>query len=63
MTVPIPPNSERWRLLRDVAMVALGTFMLIHETLAPEPQPLILGAALTLLGLPGAIRAGGTFRR
>lgn len=55
--------TERWKVLRDVALVSIGAFMLVHETLAATPQPLILGAALTLLGLPGAIRASETLKK
>ena len=51
------PKNGRWRLLRDIVFVGLGTWMLIHETLSDNPQPLILGAALVLLQLPPVLRA------
>jgi len=45
--------SADWKILRDVILVALGCFMLIHETLiAPEPRQLIVGVAFGLLGVP-----------
>ena len=49
---------ERWRLFRDVALSTVAGWMLIHETLSHNPQPIILGVALVLLGLPPALRAG-----
>lgn len=55
-------NEQTWKLLRDILrfsldafLVALGIFMLAHETLTSStPDPLIVGAALALVGLPGA---------
>lgn len=49
-------TPDTWRLLRDVLLACTGVAMLIHETLSPDPSPLIVGAALTLLGLPAALR-------
>lgn len=44
------------RILRDATLVGLGAFMLIHETLTDEPNPIIIGAALAMFGLPAALR-------
>lgn len=38
-------------------LCTLATWMLIHETLSTNPQPLILGSALVLLGLPPILHA------
>jgi len=50
--------TERvWKLMRDTALIILGAFMLIHETLsASAPDPIIVGAALGLFGLPLPLR-------
>jgi hypothetical protein len=46
------------RILRDAALVFVGAFILIHETLTnQEPNPVLIGAGLVLLGLPPALRA------
>lgn len=57
-----PPGQERWKLIRDILLTTVGVWMLVWQTLSSSPQPLILGAALALLGLPAAIRAGESFR-
>ena len=42
-----------WKILRDVILVALGCFLLVHETVfAAEPRELIVAAAFGLLGVP-----------
>lgn len=53
-----PHELGPWtRILRDVALVIVGAFMLIHETLAPgSPDPLIVGGGLSLLGAPQVLR-------
>ena len=43
---------ERWKILRDVILVTLGCFLLIHETLSEEPREIIIAAAFGLLGVP-----------
>lgn len=44
-------------ILRDLVLVCLAVFMLVHETVEDSsPDPLIVGAALTLLGVPAAVR-------
>ncbi len=50
-------SESVWKLWRDVLLVALGIFMLGHETLSSGPtDPIIVGAALALLGLPPTLR-------
>lgn len=51
-----PPKGIRWRFLRDLVILALGSFMLIYETLSMTPNPEIIAAALVLLGLPPVLR-------
>lgn len=56
----VDPEAVRaWtRILRDFAIVIVGVFILIHETLTTQtPNPLLIGAGLVLLGLPPALRA------
>ena len=66
------PNGKNGRIsewafirdvLRDVAIIGLGTFMLIHETLDMTPNIGIIGAALALLGIPAALRLDAWVRR
>lgn len=53
-----PDDFRAWvRIFRDLAIVILGTFMLVFETaFADSPNPLIVGAGLVALGLPPALR-------
>jgi hypothetical protein len=45
------------RIVRDAALVVIGVFMLLHETIATKnPNPLVIGAALVTLGLPQVLR-------
>ena len=45
--------STDWKILRDVILVVLGCFLLVHETVfAAEPRELIVAAAFGLLGVP-----------
>jgi len=49
--------SADWKIARDVILVVLGCFMLIHETIiAAAPRDLIVGAAFGLLGIPALAR-------
>jgi len=49
--------TTEWKILRDAILVALGCFLLIHETvLASEPRELIVAAAFGLLGIPPLAR-------
>lgn len=54
-----PEALRAWtRILRDFAIVIVGVFILLHETLSVgDPNPLLVGAGLVLLGLPPALRA------
>ncbi len=44
-------------------LTLVGVFMLLWQTLSSSPQPIILGAALVLLGLPATLRLEDVFRR
>lgn len=57
--MPASPDEYRvWiGITRDGVLVAVGTFMLVFETIFKDvPNPYIIGAGLTALGLPAAIR-------
>lgn len=57
--MPATPDEYRaWiGIVRDACLVVIGVFMLVYETvLVPNPNPYIIGAGLTALGLPSAIR-------
>lgn len=60
---PLTNGQARWKLIRDILLTAVGVFMLIWQTLSSSPQPIILGAALVLLGLPATLRLEDVFRR
>ena len=56
--------NGRWSLLRqilwfsrDVLLVVMGAFMLLHETLTPSPREFVLMIGVVLLMGPAAIRA------
>lgn len=53
-----PDEYRVWiGITRDAALVAVGIFMLVYETiLVRAPNPYIIGAGLTALGLPSALR-------
>lgn len=42
--------------IRDAVFMALGCWMLIHETIGTSPRWLLIAAAFGLLGLPFTIR-------
>lgn len=45
------------RILRDLSLVAVGAFILLHEEIsAVSPNPYLIAAGLAALGLPPAIR-------
>ena len=49
--------TTEWKILRDAILVALGCFLLIHETvIVSEPRELIVAAASGLLGIPPLAR-------
>lgn len=60
-----PKIVREWvRIIRDVAICAVAVFMMIFETVAAaSPNPYIIGAALTLLGIPPALRLDEVFNR
>lgn len=50
-------SDRAWKIVRDGALVLCGLFMLAHETItSTSPDPIIIGAALALLGLPSTLR-------
>lgn len=57
----MPASPEEYRawigVVRDAFIVGVGVFMLVFETaFARAPNPYLIGAGLTALGLPAAIR-------
>lgn len=54
-----PDEARAWgRVLRDVLIVAIGAFILVHEELSRgAPNPYLIAAGLIALGLPPALRA------
>lgn len=45
------------RIFRDFLIVIVGAFMLVHETIwSSDPNIYIIGAGLTALGIPPALR-------
>ena len=65
VAVPDPEAARAWgRIFRDFAIVFVGVFILIHETISgSSPDPLLIGAGLVALGLPPALRADEWLRR
>lgn len=62
---PLDPETVRsWvRIGRDTLIVVLGGFMLVWQTVfAADPNPLLVGAGLVLLGLPPALRLDEVFK-
>lgn len=59
-----PRVVREWvRIFRDIAIVFVATFMLIFETVfAPSPNVYVIGAGLTLLGIPPALRLDEVLR-
>lgn len=53
-----PQQIRAWQAIaRDIVITVVATFMLIFETVGSEsPNPYIIGAGLTLLGIPPALR-------
>jgi hypothetical protein len=46
-----------WRIIRDVIIVTVGSVLLLHEALiSMEPNALVIGAGLALLGVPPILR-------
>jgi hypothetical protein len=52
-----PDVLRAWQtIFRDFVIVLLAAFMLIYETVWVTPNAYIVGAGLTLLGIPPALR-------
>lgn len=53
-----PEALKAWQgIFRDVVITLVAAFMLVFETVfAAAPNAYILGAGLTLLGIPPALR-------
>jgi hypothetical protein len=53
-----PKAAREWiRIVRDVVILFVAAFMLIYETIVVRsPNLYVLGAGLTLLGIPPALR-------
>lgn len=53
-----PEALSAWvPIIRDLAIVLVATFMLIYEVVVKtDPNPYVIGAGLTLLGVPPALR-------
>lgn len=54
-------TPQQWRtwqgIFRDVTITLVAAFMLVYETVvATDPNAYVLGAGLTLLGIPPALR-------
>lgn len=60
-----PEALRQWQaIFRDLVIVVLAAFMLVYETVvAREPNAYIVGAGLTLLGIPPALRADSWRRK
>lgn len=54
------PDTPEWRkALRDIAAVALGVFVVLHETLREEPREILLYLAALFIVGPAALRLFG----
>lgn len=53
-----PATVRAWqRIFRDFVITVVATFILVHETIADEaPNWYLIAAALTLYGIPPALR-------
>lgn len=53
-----PKAIREWqKIFRDLVIVLVGVFILIHETLTSgDPNIYLVGAGLAALGLPPALR-------
>lgn len=53
-----PEEVRKWqRVIRDFAMLAVGIFMLVYETVGTEtPNEWLVGAGLTAVGLVPAFQ-------
>jgi hypothetical protein len=48
--------------IRDGVLLAVGSFMLLFMTYTGRVYPLLIGAALTILGIPTGVRAAEIIR-
>lgn len=57
-----PTNGSRrraeawWPLIRDISSFALGTGLLVSQVAVVDPEPLLVGAGLALIGVTGTGR-------
>lgn len=60
-----PEEAKAWlRVLRDLVIVAVGAFILLHEEISVRsPNPYLIAAGLAALGVPAALRADEWFKR
>ena len=60
-----PDEVRAWQsIFRDVVITLVAAFMLLYETIVvDDPNVYIIGAGLTLLGVPAAIRLDSIRRR
>lgn len=49
-------GNAKVKVARDVVVIALGSILLLHEMVFAPADPLLVGAALLLLGVPAALR-------
>lgn len=50
-------GARQWKLVRDVIIVVVAVFILVHETLSSAaPDEKLLAVALLMLGIPAALR-------
>lgn len=48
-------NTPRWFVVfRDLLLLGLGVFGILHQELTGQPEPALLVVYTTLLGIPGA---------
>lgn len=60
MNKPPEPQNHAWlRAFRDLAAVPTGVFMVVHETLALEPNDKILYLGAFFIVGPGVLRLLG----
>ena len=59
-----PTIARAWiRIVRDMAVTFVASFMLIYETVViANPNAYIIGAGLTLLGIPPVLRLDEYYR-
>lgn len=60
-----PDALKAWQsIFRDIVITLVAAFMLIYETVfIQQPNPYVIGAGLTLLGVPPALRLDRLRRR